>query len=74
MVEAAGLPIEVQGKRRYAGGFVPVADAFIVWARTSPVPTTAASSDWDREIPQIWYLPFHLLSILLCGVAFLRVR
>ena len=73
-VEAAGLPLQIWGQRRYAGGLIPIGDAFIAWSRSSAVPAAVAGGDWARLVPRGWYMPFHLLSVLLCGVVFLRAR
>ena len=48
--EVLGVPFTWQGKRRYAGGLLPVGDAFLVWARvTTPAPTRA-------DVPPAWPL------------------
>lgn len=74
VVEAAGLPMQLLGRRRYAGGLVPIGDAFIVWARSSAAPSVPAISDRNSAVPRGWYLPIHLFSILLCTAVFLRAR
>ncbi|MDJ0704633.1 MAG: hypothetical protein QNJ46_15220 [Leptolyngbyaceae cyanobacterium MO_188.B28] len=73
-VEAGGLPIEILGRRRYAGGLIPVADAFIVWARTSPAPSEQVFADGRRVVPRMWRLPIHTVSLFLCLVMFWRGR
>jgi hypothetical protein len=60
-VEVAGLPIEIAGRRRYAGGYLPVGDAFLAWAR-SALPATP-SAPFPPLLPWWWRLPFHALSL-----------
>src|ERR671918_583297 len=62
--EIFGIPIEINGRRRYAGGLLPVGDAFLAWARSMP-PDTSRASSYDRVIPQWWRLPFHAVSLLI---------
>lgn len=57
--ELVGVPLEWSGRRRYAGGLVPVGDAFIAWARSSPLGTAGT---WEPILPRGWAIPFHLLS------------
>ncbi len=73
-VEVAGFPLQLWGRRRYAGGLLPLGDAFIAWSRSSVVPAAVVDGVWARLVPRGWYVPFHLLSVLLCGVVFLRAR
>ncbi len=70
VVEMAGVPFQLTGTRRYAGGMVPVGDAFIAWSRSSPVGT----SEWRPLLPQLWYLPVHLVSVLLLTLLAIRVK
>ena len=60
VTELVGLPWGVSS-RRYAGGLVPVGDAFIAWARSGP-PTTDAR--WDPRLPWWWPVPVQLLFFL----------
>ncbi|MEL6771210.1 MAG: hypothetical protein AAFP18_09125 [Bacteroidota bacterium] len=64
--EAFGLPVEWGGERRYLFGQLPVGEAFLVWARTSPQPAAAAS--WTRIIPRGWRWPIHLVSVAMLGL------
>ncbi|TPW17182.1 MAG: hypothetical protein FD129_474 [bacterium] len=58
--DMTGFPIELAGQRRYAGGLVPVGDAFLAWARTTPAgPRTTA---YPPIMPAWWRLPFHAVS------------
>lgn len=59
--ELVGVPVQWLGRRRYAGGMVPVGDAFIAWARSSP---PGGSGPWTRVLPRGWAIPFHLVSLL----------
>lgn len=61
-IEVVGLPIAWQGTRRYALGAVPVGDAFIAWARSTPI-VVDAPPEWERTIPVWWAAPGHALSL-----------
>lgn len=61
VAELAGLPIEIAGRRAYAGGILPVGDAFLAWARS--VPAGKPRSGFTPLVPRGWRIPFHLLSI-----------
>jgi len=61
-VEVAGFPIEIAGKRRYLGGYLPVGDAFLAWVRTARPVTRRAG--YAAIVPGWWRLPFHGLSVL----------
>ncbi len=71
-VEVGGLPVELGGARRYAGGLVPVGDAFIAWARSTPVERRARQAltpkTWEPLVPRRWALPAHLVSALAIGL------
>jgi len=69
-VEVGGVPIELAGRRRYAGGWLPVGDAFIAWARTSPL-GEAERGRWPPVIPAWWAVPAHILSAILAALALL---
>jgi hypothetical protein len=60
--ELVGVPLEWLGRRRYAGGLVPVGDAFIAWTRSSPM---GSSEPWAPLLPQGWSIPFHLFSAVI---------
>lgn len=59
--ELVGFPLEWFGRRRYAGGAVPVGDAFIAWTRSSP---SGSTEPWPPLLPKGWSVPFHLFSAL----------
>jgi hypothetical protein len=61
--EVAGFPIEIAGRRRYAGGYLPVGDAFLAWAR-SALPA-APRAPYPPLVPWWWRLPVHALSLIL---------
>lgn len=60
-VEVAGLPVEWRGARRYAGGALPLGDAFVAWARSTP--PSPEPVRWTRTIPWWWRFPAHALSL-----------
>jgi hypothetical protein len=68
IADAAGFPIEIDGRRSYAGGLVPVGDAFLAWARTA-APRRSSVRGQDRAIPATWRLPVHLISLVLVAAA-----
>jgi hypothetical protein len=58
-----GFPIEIAGRRRYAGGFLPVGDAFLAWARSAA--PAAHRTSYAPLVPRWWRLPIHALSLAL---------
>ncbi len=74
-VEVGGLPMEWGGRRRYMAGAIPVGDAFIAWAVSSPPPDRIVSPSWMQLLPWWWALPANLLSaIALCALGWRAVR
>ena len=65
-VELLGLPAQFGGQRFYAGGMMPVGDAFLAWARSSPAPEPSGQA-WEVE-GQRWFLLFHAISAVLAGL------
>ena len=71
--ESAGFPIEIAGRRWYAGGLLPVGDAFLAWAR-SALPA-APATEYPPLVPWWWRLPVHALSLALgFMVLYLAIR
>ena len=71
--EVAGFPIEIAGQRRYAGGYLPVGDAFLAWARSALPPVPRAQ--YPPLVPRWWRLPVHALSLALgFSTLYLAVR
>jgi hypothetical protein len=68
--EVVGLPIEIAGRRRYAGGYLPVGDAFLAWARSAP--PGSLRTGYVPVVPGWWRLLLHTLSLVL-GVSVLYV-
>jgi hypothetical protein len=64
-VEVGGMPIELGGKRRYAGGLLAVGDAFIAWSRSSTADRKSDGAKWDSVVPAWWAAPAHALSVAL---------
>ncbi|CAO5244691.1 hypothetical protein [Frankia sp. AgKG'84/4] len=60
-----GLPFRWFGSRRYLGGCLPVADAFLVWARTTPLPMAGSNF---AAAPMVWW-PAVLLGLPWLGLA-----
>ena len=65
-VEVIGMPREFGRGRVYAGGTLPIGDAFIAWARTAPA-AGPAQRTWE-PLPPWWYLPFHAFSAVVAGL------
>ena len=63
-VEFVGMPVEAGGVRQYAGGYLPVGDAFLAWSRTARAATGGAFPD---IVPPGWRLLIHAGSLLLAG-------
>jgi hypothetical protein len=69
-VEVIGVPLQLGKTRRYVAGAIPIGDAFIAWARSSPRGSTA----WTPRVPRWWYVPFHVASLVMLGLLAVRVR
>lgn len=68
--EAAGLPVQWDGRRRYAFGLLPVGDAFLLWSRTArPWVASAGPAEFGRVLPRWWRLPWHAGSALFLALA-----
>jgi hypothetical protein len=65
-VEVIGMPRQFGKGRVYAGGTLPIGDAFIAWARTAPA-ARPAQRTWEPLSPW-WYLPFHAFSTVVGGL------
>lgn len=61
--ELVGFPIEISGRRCYAGGYLPVGDAFLAWARTAP--PVPPHTRYGPVVPRWWRLPFQVLSLVM---------
>jgi hypothetical protein len=59
--ELVGLPIGWPGGRRYAGGVLPVGDAFLAWARGQPRAPARTSDGTPRAL--LWPWPAALLVL-----------
>jgi hypothetical protein len=70
-VDTFGVPVTWRGERRYAGGVLPVGDAFVIWARaTVPVVPPADYPPLRPWYPALLVVPWTLvlaawLSLLL---------
>ncbi len=67
-IDALGLPFTMAGKRRYALGMLPVADAFLSWAETV-APYTGRIAAAPSLFPhKAWRLPFLALSAVIVSL------
>lgn len=73
-VEAVGVPVQWRRTRRYGGGLVPIGDAFIAWAWSSPRRSSSSLMDWPSKTPAHWMIPLHIVSALLAGLVLLSLR
>lgn len=67
-IEALGIPLSVGGQKFYAGGALPVADAFLVWSKSAHL-RVATPLALPPAVPHWWRLPAHTIS--LCSLVFL---
>lgn len=58
-VESLAGPFTWRGSKRYAAGRVPVADAFLVWAKLAP----PGAGEWSPVGRWWWRLPWHLVAL-----------
>ena len=66
--EAAGLPLQWGGAKRYLLGLLPIGDAFLVWAKTSrPWVATWSAAALPPAVEDWWQLPVHGVSLLTLG-------
>lgn len=69
-IDFYGLPYEKGDMRIHALGLMPVADAFLSWAKVAlPDPQLAAPQ--PRLFGSLWFLPIHLVSLGLALLAWL---
>lgn len=71
VVEVSGLPFEFFGRRVYAFGLLPVGDAFIAWARSTPPGRPPGGTPWRECVPAGWRWPWHLGSALVAALVIL---
>lgn len=64
LIEVIGAPVELRGRRFYAAGILPIGDAFLAWARTTPAPVAArgAAAPWVSVLSGRWVVFLHLAS------------
>ncbi|WP_236700479.1 hypothetical protein [Allosalinactinospora lopnorensis] len=62
LAEATGMAIETGGKRRYAGGLLPVGDVFLVWSLTAGGEHAAPGPVATDQGLGRWRLPWHIAT------------
>lgn len=65
--ELVGLPWQWAGERRYAGGMIPVGDAFLAWARATPAADGPPVESTDLPRPLWWWhagVPLAAVALL----------
>ena len=61
--EALAFPVTWNGRKRYAAGMLPVADAFLAWSQTArPWFAKPPGREWGSLVSTWWRLPLHVLS------------
>jgi hypothetical protein len=61
--EALAMPFTWNGEKRYIGGLLPVADAFIAWSKTArPWFAKPSARTYAPFVPWWWRLPLHGVS------------
>ncbi|RNL82441.1 hypothetical protein [Halostreptopolyspora alba] len=68
LAEAAGMAVELGGRRRYLGGALPVGDAFLVWSLTAGGEHAAVDPDPSGADPVWWRLPWHLATVVVLAL------
>ncbi|MBI5835219.1 MAG: hypothetical protein HZB16_23175 [Armatimonadetes bacterium] len=63
-LELLGAPYTWRGGKRYAFGRLPVADAFLVWAKLAD----AGTQPWPQSVGWWWRLGWHGLALLLTAL------
>lgn len=61
--EGLGFPMQWAGRQRYLGGVLPIGDAFLAWARSTPA--SLHRGEYARAMPRWWRTPFQVASLLL---------
>lgn len=62
--EALAMPFTWNGRKRYIGGRLPVADAFIAWSQTArPWFAETAPRPYPQFVPTWWRFPLHAVSV-----------
>ncbi|MDB4990697.1 MAG: hypothetical protein JWN04_5875, partial [Myxococcaceae bacterium] len=64
--DVLGWPWRAHGKRRYFAGLLPIADAFLTWARTTPERRGS-----DQPVAAAWSLYVLLLWLAMLGASLL---
>ena len=63
VVEVVGVPIDLAGRRTYAAGIMPIGDAFLAWARSTPTPASGICGPaWTNVLSGRGVLLLHVLS------------
>ncbi|HZZ76989.1 MAG TPA: hypothetical protein VFE62_00640 [Gemmataceae bacterium] len=74
--EGMGIPMAWQGERRYLGGQLPIADAFLVYARTAqPWAEAPDMVEGPALVSWWWRLAWHAATLLpICGLLYFAFR
>ncbi|HEX8916199.1 MAG TPA: hypothetical protein VF796_27870 [Humisphaera sp.] len=67
--EAAGCHVTLNGRKRYAGGLLPVGDAFVAWAKSAGVRPAVAGADRPAVVGAGWRVPTHGVCAVVVAVA-----
>lgn len=71
VVEVIGMPIVFGGRRTYAAGVLPIGDAFLAWARSTPAPASGSCGPaWTSASSGRGVLLLHVLSAAILFVLY----
>jgi len=80
LAEATGLPVSWGGRKRYAFGFLPIGDAFLIWSFTAVslrapyAEARTAHAEEDAWPSWWWRVPWYLMGCLMVLLAALVTR
>ncbi|AGZ44949.1 hypothetical protein [Actinoplanes friuliensis] len=70
--ELVGVPVETPWTKRYAGGVLPIGDAFVVWSKTARPWVAGPPAPLPRALTWWWRVPFLALLALVTLLAWLQ--
>ena len=71
--ELVGVPVSTPWSKRYAGGLLPIGDAFLAWSKTARPWVAAAPAPLPPDLSRWWRLPFLAFLALITLLFWLPV-
>lgn len=71
--ELIGVPVSTPWSKRYAGGVLPIGDAFVAWSKTARPWVVARPAPLPPALNRLWRLPFLAVLALATLLAWLPV-